>query len=310
MRQIDALKSPRFSQISTFARLPLCGDERVEAVFMGIPFDDATTYRPGARFGPMGIRDGSRLLRPYNPFQKVYPLDELSACDGGDVDVIPGHIEDTMKRIEEVLVERMRNSTLFIAGGDHSVTLPVLRAVHRVHGRVNLVHLDSHYDFWDSHWGKKYDHGTWLRRALEEGLLNKVIQLGIRGSLFSHEDVEDSKRLGITSYNIREVKANPEKVIREINGLEGPTYISFDIDVVDPAFAPGTGTPEVGGLTSFEALEILRSLNLNLVGFDVVEVSPPYDVSEITSMLGANLIYEAMSLKARMKHGEGGKAGN
>ncbi|MEM1860232.1 MAG: arginase family protein, partial [Metallosphaera sp.] len=236
--------------------------------------------------------------------------DELSACDGGDVDVIPGHIEDTMKRIEEVLVERMRNSTLFIAGGDHSVTLPVLRAVHRVHGRVNLVHLDSHYDFWDSHWGKKYDHGTWLRRALEEGLLNKVIQLGIRGSLFSHEDVEDSKRLGITSYNIREVKANPEKVIREINGLEGPTYISFDIDVVDPAFAPGTGTPEVGGLTSFEALEILRSLNLNLVGFDVVEVSPPYDVSEITSMLGANLIYEAMSLKARMKHGEGGKAGN
>lgn len=306
MRQIDALKSPRFSQISTFARLPTCGDERPEAIFMGIPFDDATTYRPGARFGPMGVRDGSRLLRPYNPFQKVYPLDELNVCDGGDVDVIPGHIEETMERIEETLTEYMKRSTLFLVGGDHSITLPILRTVKRVHGKVNLIHFDSHYDFWDSHWGKKYDHGTWLRRSLEEGLLNRVIQIGIRGSLFSHEDVEDGKRLGISSFTIREVKLDLNRVIQEISTLKGPTYISFDIDVVDPAFAPGTGTPEVGGLSSFEALEIIRSLNVQLVGFDVVEISPPYDVSELTSMLGANIIYEAMSLKARLKNGETG----
>ncbi|QKR00298.1 agmatinase [Metallosphaera tengchongensis] len=311
MRQIDALKSPRFAQISTYARLPMCNDEREEATFMGIPFDDATTYRPGARFGPMGIRDGSRLLRPYNPFQEVYPFEELNACDGGDVDVVPGHIEDTMSRIEEVLSKKMEKSTLFLAGGDHSVTLPILRAVNRVHGKVNLIHFDSHYDFWDSHWGKKYDHGTWLRRALEEGLLKNVIQVGIRGSLFSHEDVEDSKRLGVSSFNVRDVKLSRERVLQAIQGLQGPTYISFDIDVVDPAYAPGTGTPEVGGLTSFEALEIIRSLEVNLVGFDVVEVSPPYDVSEITSMLASNLIYEAMSLKARMNRvGKGQKAKN
>ncbi len=301
MRQIDALKSPRFSQVSTFARLPLCGEERPKAVFIGIPFDDATTYRPGARFGPMGVRDGSRLLRPYNPFQGVYPFDELNACDAGDVDTVPGHIEDTMKKVEEGLLNILVFSTPFIVGGDHSITLPVLRAVHKVHGRVNLIHMDSHYDFWDSHWGKKYDHGTWLRRALEEGLLEEVVQIGIRGSVFSHEDVEDSKRLGITSFSIREVKKNWGEVMDRVKALRGPTYVSFDIDVVDPAFAPGTGTPEVGGLTSFEALELVRGLPVELVGFDVVEVSPPYDVSELTTMLASNLIYEAMSLKARLE---------
>lgn len=247
-------------------------------------------------------------MRPYNPFQKVYPLDKLSACDGGDVDVIPGHIEDTMSRIQEALVDYMKRSTVFIAGGDHSITLPVLRAINKVHGKVNLVHFDSHYDFWDSHWGKKYDHGTWLRRALEEGLLNTVVQIGIRGSLFSHEDVEDSKRLGITSFNVREAKLQPERILNKLNEIQGKTYISFDIDVVDPAFAPGTGTPEVGGLSSFEALEFIRSMNIDLVGFDVVEVSPPYDVSEITSMLAANLVYEAMSLKARTMIGKELKA--
>ena len=159
MRQIDALKSPRFTQISTFARLPICSkDEEVKAVFLGIPFDDATTYRPGARFGPMGIRQGSRLLRPYSQFLDTYPFDKLNACDLGDINIIPGYIVDTMKIIEDDLhqVISSRKVIPFIAGGDHSITLPILRALHKVYGKVNIVHLDSHYDFWDTYWGKKY----------------------------------------------------------------------------------------------------------------------------------------------------------
>ncbi|EWG06521.1 MAG: agmatinase [Candidatus Aramenus sulfurataquae] len=300
MRQIDALKSPRFTQVSTFARLPLCVEgEEVKAAFLGIPFDDAVTYRPGARFGSMGIRKGSRLLRPYNQFLDTYPFDKLNACDLGDVNVIPGYIMDTMKVIEESVYEVLTKRRLvpFIAGGDHSITLPVLRAMYEVYGKVNLVHLDSHYDFWDTYWGKKYTHGSWLRRALEEGLLKDVIQAGIRASTFSKEDLEDKRKLGIKSFTIRELKLRPEEVIKEVNSLDGPTYVSLDIDVVDPAFAPGTGTPEVGGLTSFEIIELIRAMRFKkLVGFDVVEVSPPYDLSELTTMLASNLIYEGMSV--------------
>jgi len=162
---------------------------------------------------------------------------------------------------------------------------------------VNLVHLDSHYDFWDSYWGKKYTHGTWLRRALEEGLLKEVVQMGIRGSLYSKDDIEDSKRLKIKSFTIRDLKYKLEEVKKQLPS--GKTYVSIDIDVVDPAFAPGTGTPEVGGLTSFDILEIVRSFKFDIIGFDVVEVSPPYDVSEITSMLAANILYEGMSVLAK-----------
>ncbi|WP_338598135.1 agmatinase [Sulfolobus tengchongensis] len=300
MRQIDALKSPRFTQVSTFARLPLCAkDEEIKAAFLGIPFDDATTYRPGARFGPMGIRQGSRLLRPYNQFLDTYPFDKLNACDLGDVNIVPGYIEDTMNVIQNNLYEIIsaKDMVPFIAGGDHSITLPILRAIYRKYGKVNIVHFDSHYDFWDSYWGKKYTHGTWLRRAIEESLIKNAVQAGIRASTFSKEDLKDKERLGVSSFTIRDLKNNIDAVIKEINSLTGPTYISIDIDVVDPAFAPGTGTPEVGGLTSFEIIEIVRRLRFDkLVGFDVVEVSPPYDVSEITSMLAANIIYEGMSV--------------
>lgn len=299
MRQIDALKSPRFTQISTFGRLPICkeGDE-VKAIFVGIPFDDATTFRPGARFGPMGIRQGSRLLRPYNQFLDTYPFDKLNVCDAGDINIIPGYLEDTMKIIEQGIFDIISKGTVpFIAGGDHSITLPILRAMHRKYGKVNIVHLDSHYDFWDTYWGKKYTHGSWLRRAVEEGLLNEKIQAGIRASTFSKDDLNNRERLGIKSYTIRDLKLRPHEIIKEVNSLRGPTYISIDIDVVDPAYAPGTGTPEVGGLSSFEIIEFIRLMRLEkIVGFDVVEVSPPYDVAEITSMLASNIIYEGMSI--------------
>ncbi|XDF45675.1 agmatinase [Saccharolobus solfataricus] len=300
MRQLDALKSPRFTQISTFGRLPICEkNEEIKAAFLGIPFDDAVTYRPGARFGPMGIRQGSRLLRPYNQFLDTYPFDKLNACDMGDINVIPGYIEDTMNAIQTSLYEIISSKNLvpFIAGGDHSITLPILRTLYKKFGKINIVHFDSHYDFWDSYWGKKYTHGTWLRRAIEEGLIKEAVQGGIRASTFSKEDLRDKERLGIRSFTIRDLKYNLDTVIREINSLSGPTYVSIDIDVVDPAFAPGTGTPEVGGLTSFEIIEIVRKLRFDkLVGFDVVEVAPPYDMSEITAMLAANIIYEGMSV--------------
>jgi agmatinase len=300
MRQIDARDSPRFAQISTFGRLPLLQDlSGVKATFVGVPFDDGTTYRTGARFGPSAIRQGSRLLRAYNPFIDAYPFETLNSCDYGDINAIPGYIEDTMRIVEAEMKRIGSRSIPFTGGGDHSIALPILRAMHQLHGRVNLVHLDSHYDFWDSYWGKKYTHGTWLRRAREENLLNEVIQIGIRGSLYSKEDIDDAKKLGIAYYTTNVTKKETSRILNHVKALKGKTYISLDIDVTDPAFAPGTGTPEVGGLSSLEIMEIVRALDVDLAGMEMVEVSPPYDVSELTSMLAANLLYEGMSVLAR-----------
>jgi agmatinase len=300
MRQIDARDSPRFAQISTFGRLPLLQDlSGVKAVFVGVPFDDGTTYRTGARFGPSAIRQGSRLLRAYNPFVDSYPFELLNACDYGDINAIPGYIEDTMKIVQTEIRQIASRSVPFTAGGDHSIALPILRAMCQLHGKVNLVHLDSHYDFWDSYWGKKYTHGTWLRRAREENLLNEVVQIGIRGSLYSKDDIDDARKLGIAYYTTGVTKKETSKILTHVKSLKGKTYVSLDIDVTDPAFAPGTGTPEVGGLTSLEIMEIVRALEVDLAGMEVVEVSPPYDISELTSMLAANLLYEGMSVLAK-----------
>lgn len=300
MRQIDARDSPRFAQISTFARLPLTQNlSDVKAAYVGVPFDDGTTYRTGPRFGPSSIRQGSRLLRKYNPFVDVEPFEQLNACDWGDVNTIPGYIEDTFAIINRDMKNIASKCVPFTAGGDHSIALPILRAMHEIHGKVNLVHLDSHYDFWDNYWGKKYTHGTWLRRAKEENLLNEVIQVGIRASIYGKEDIEDSKKLGITYYTTNSTKSETSAIIKHVNSLKGKTYVSLDIDVVDPAFAPGTGTPEVGGLSSFEIMDIVRKFDIETVGMEVVEVSPPYDVSELTSMLAANLLYEGMSILAK-----------
>ncbi len=300
MRQIDARDSPRFAQISTFGRLPLLQDlTGVKATFVGVPFDDGTTYRTGARFGPSAIRQGSRLLRAYNPFVDTYPFESLNSCDYGDINAIPGYIEDTMRIVEAEMKQIASSSIPFTGGGDHSIALPILRAMHQLHGKVNLVHLDSHYDFWDSYWGKKYTHGTWLRRAREENLLNEVIQVGIRGSLYSKDDIDDAKKLDVAYYTTGVTKKETAKILTHVKSLKGKTYISLDIDVTDPAFAPGTGTPEVGGLSSLEIMEIVRGVDVDVAGMEVVEVSPPYDVSELTSMLAANLLYEGMSVLAR-----------
>jgi agmatinase len=306
VRPLDALVSPRFTQIATFARLPHTRDlTDIDVAFVGIPFDDATTYRTGARQGPSAIREQSRLLRPYNMVLDVEPFDVLNVVDWGDVDIVPGSFPDTAAAIEAALAEVLGAHVVpLLAGGDHSLALPALRALHRVHGPVNLVHFDSHFDFWDQYWGQRYTHGTWLRRAWEEGLLARVVQIGIRGPQFAREDLTFAHSNRFVVVPIGELAQQPAARVRAaLNDIpwSEPLYVSWDIDVIDPAFAPGTGTPEVGGLTSREALDIVRMLvGRRLVGFDVVEVSPLYDgPGAITALLAANLLYEVLSVLAK-----------
>ena len=307
IQPLDALASPRFTQVATFARLP---HDRsladVDAAFLGIPFDDAATYRSGARFGPSAIREQSRLLRPYNMSVDIYPFEVFNVVDYGDVNVVPGSFEATAEVVEQELDTLLAARVLpLVAGGDHSVALPMLRSLTKAHGRpVHLVHFDSHFDFWDSYWGQRYTHGTWLRRAWEEKLLGHVLQVGIRGPQFTKDDFQYAKENKFHVLPMRKLEHNPATLVaRALDRIPTaePLYLSWDIDVVDPAFAMGTGTPEVGGLTSREALHCLDTLvGHNLVGAEVVEVAPPYDgPGAITALLAANLLYEALSVMAK-----------
>ncbi len=274
---------------------------------MGIPFDDGTTFRPGPRFGPRAVREASRLLRPYNPVVDVKPFQTLGMVDYGDVDVVPGYIEDTYDRIEKALNPIFSASVVpAICGGDHSITLPVLRAASKKHGAISLVHFDAHSDCWDSYFGRKYNHGTTFKRALEEKLIDAAhsIHVGLRGSVYESTDLTDLNKMGFSVVTMKDFSdtGSTETLKRIHDTVRGRAYVSLDIDGVDPAFAPGTGTPEVGGFTSREIMELVRGLNqMNLVGFDVVEVSPPYDVSEVTALLASNLIYELSSVLAKVQ---------
>lgn len=307
LRQRDALQSPRFAQIASFARLPHDRDlTDVDVAFIGIPFDDGTTFRSGARMGPAGVRENSRLLRPYNPFLGISPFETLNVLDYGDVDVVPGYIPETFEQIEKTLGPIIQAHVVpVICGGDHSITLPVLRQMAKAHGPVNLLHFDSHLDFWDEYWGKKYTHGTWLRRAVEEGLVGRVGQAGIRGSQYAPNDMQfaHDNNIQVTfidAFQEEGVEATMQALLDEFPAQD-PLYISWDIDVVDPAFAGATGTPEVGGLTSWQAVQVVRSLaNQRIVGMDIVEVAPPYDgPGAQTSLLAANLFYEMISVIAK-----------
>ncbi|MGC8488593.1 MAG: agmatinase [Clostridia bacterium] len=306
MRPLDALVSPRFTQIATFARLPHDRDlTDVDVAFLGIPFDDGTTYRTGARVGPGAIREQSRLLRPYNMILGVSPFEVLNVVDYGDVDVVPGSHQATARAIEETLGRILdARAVPLIAGGDHSITLPALRALRRAHGPVHLLHFDSHFDFWDQYWGERYTHGTWLRRSLEEGLLGRVAQLGIRGPQFSPDDFDYAAAHELMVVPIADLARDPKAAVERVLESVPPTealYVSWDIDVVDPAYAMATGTPEVGGLTSREALDVVRAFTGHrLVGVDIVEVSPLYEgPAAITSLLAANLFYEFLSVLAK-----------
>jgi agmatinase len=302
----DSFETPRFSGVRTFMRLPHNQDlENADVAIVGAPFDTGATFRSGARFGPEGIRSASHLLRRYNPSLDVGIFDHLSVIDYGDVPVVPGYIESSYERIAEGLEPIHRAGVVpIVLGGDHSIALPELRAAAAVHGPLALVQFDSHPDTWDKYFGEKHTHGTPFRRAVEEGLLDpsRSIQIGMRGSIYDAGDWNDAKEMGFDLVSTDEVRElGIPAVIERIRERVGDAkaYVSFDVDFVDPAFAPGTGTPEIGGYTSREAPVFARGLvGLDIVGFDVVEVYPAYDPAGITALLAANIAHDFLSLVA------------
>ncbi len=296
----DSLKSPRYSGIPTFMRLPVEDDpSKIDVAIVGIPFDSGVTYRPGARMAPRDIRVQSALIRPYNPVLKVDPFKLHRVADFGDIVANPFSIEDALQAIHRAISELLHSGvTPVIVGGDHTITLPTLRAMHEVYGPVAVVHFDAHLDTWDSYFGSRYTHGTWFRRAVDEGLVmtDRSYQIGLRGQVYSEEDFDFSLRNGFRMVTIEELKENrgAKGLVEQFQALgDTRVYVSFDIDCIDPAFAPGTGTPQIGGMDSFEAVQLIRGLKgLDIVGVDMVEVSPSYDSGGITSLLAANLLYE------------------
>ncbi|HEY7421152.1 MAG TPA: agmatinase [Gaiellaceae bacterium] len=306
-RPLDARKMPRFAGVRTFMRAPHTLDlAGVDAAVYGIPFDTATTYRTGTRFGPEAIRSASALLRPYNPALEVNLVETLSVVDYGDVPVSPGDTQRTYGQIEEALAPLVEAGVFPLGlGGDHSVTLAELRVLARKHGPLALLQLDAHGDTWDEYFGQRYFHGTTFLRAVEERLIEPTasVQAGLRGSLFDDDDLESARKLGFAVLSCDELRTlGPGGYADLVASRIGtrPVFVSFDVDVLDPAFAPGTGTPEVGGLSTAEALAFLRALGaVDLVAADVVEVSPPYDgPGQQTALAAANVAYELLSLRA------------
>jgi agmatinase len=306
-RPLDAREMPRFAGIRTFMRAPHTRDlAGVDAAVYGIPFDTATTFRTGPRFGPEAIRSASALLRPYNPALEVNVVETLSIVDYGDVPVSPGDTERTYGQIEEALGPLVEAGVFPLAlGGDHSITLAELRVLARRHGPLALVQLDAHGDTWDEYFGQRYFHGTTFLRAVEEELIDPSasVQAGLRGSLYAAEDLESARGMGFTVLACDELRTlGPDGYASLVETRVGsrPVFLSFDVDVLDPAFAPGTGTPEVGGLSTAEALACLRALRgTELAGADVVEVSPAYDgPGQQTALAAANVAYELLSLRA------------
>jgi agmatinase len=306
-RPIDAQVIPRFAGIRTFMRLPHVTElESVDAAAIGIPFDTGTSFRSGARFGPEAIRSASALLRPFHPTFGLELLEAVSTVDYGDLPIAPGDTEGTFRRIEEALAPVVDTGVFpLVMGGDHSITLPELRALARVHGQLALVHLDSHTDTWEAYFDQRYFHGTTFKRAVEEGLLDPQasVQAGIRGSLYAASDLDGARELGFRVIQSEELRSlGPEgfsAAVRERIGSR-PVFLSFDIDFLDPSVAPGTGTPEVAGFTTAEAVALLRSLRgISLAGCDVVEVSPPYDgPGQQTALAAANVLWELLALRA------------
>jgi agmatinase len=306
---VSATQVPRYAGPATFARLPRLDEvSRADVAILGIPFDSGVSYRPGARFGPGHIRASSKLLRPYNPAQDVFPFGAQQVADAGDLAVNPFDLAQAISDIDvDVSAVRADGATLLTLGGDHTIALPILRSVARDHGPIAVLHFDAHLDTWDTYFGAPYTHGTPFRRASEEGLLDleHCLHMGTRGPLYAKTDLEDDTRLGFSiirsdDYQVDSVSSVVDRMRKRLG--DGPVYVSIDIDVLDPAHAPGTGTPEAGGLTSRELLNTLRGLTgLNVVGADIVEVAPAYDHAEITGIAAAHVAYELLSLLAANK---------
>ena len=306
-RPLDAQVIPRFAGIRTFMRAPHVIDLRgVDVAVYGIPYDTATSFRTGSRFGPEAIRSASALIRPFHPVHGINVVDALSIVDYGDLPVSPGDTERTYRQVEESLVPIVDAGVFPAAmGGDHSITLPELRVLARKHGPLALVQLDAHADTWDEYFGQRYFHGTTFKRAAEEGLLEPAasVQAGMRGSVYAAGDLQGARELGFTVLTNDELRAlTPRQYAELVQDKVGerPVFLSFDIDFLDPAFAPGTGTPEIAGFSTAEAVGLLRALRgINLVGCDVVEVSPSYDSpGQQTALAAANVLWELLALRA------------
>jgi guanidinobutyrase len=305
---------PRFGGPATFMRLPEVSlDAGIDVGFIGVPFDIGTSNRPGARLAPRQIRDESRMLRPYHMATRAAPFDSLSIADVGDVPINTFNLLDSLKRIEAFYTEVFTHQvTPLSMGGDHTIVLPILRAAAKRFGPLGLVHVDAHADINDHMFGERYAHGTPFRRAVEEGLLDtqRVVQIGLRGTGYAADDFDWSTQQGfrvVTAEECWHRSLTPLMASLRPKLGQGPIYISFDIDGIDPAYAPGTGTVEVAGLTVPQALEIIRSLRgLNIIGGDLVEVSPPYDTTGNTALLGATLLYEMLCVLPGVQYRERG----
>ena len=303
---VDASLTPRYAGIATFAKLPRIEDvPSADIAVVGVPFDTGVSFRPGARFGPTHVREASRLLRPYNPAQDVSPFALKQVVDAGDIVANPFNLTEAVEQVEAAATELGEQVDKIVTiGGDHTIALPLLRAINKKHGPVAVLHFDAHLDTWDTYFGAPTTHGTPFRRASEEGLIDMTASMhgGIRGPLYGKEDLDDDVKLGfqiVTTEFIEEhgVPAALKKIRARIG--DKPLYMSIDIDVLDPSHAPGTGTPEAGGLTSREMLRIIRGLaDLNIVGADVVEVAPAYDHAQITAVAASHVVYELVTAMA------------
>lgn len=295
---------PRFAGIATFMRLPARTEPAdLDVAVVGVPLDIGTSNRPGARFGPRGIRSESVLIRPYNMATRAAPFDSLRIDDTGDVATNPFNLLDAVSRIETHFDALLADGVITVSmGGDHTIVLPILRAMRKKHGPIGLVHVDAHTDINDTMFGERLTHGTPFRRAVEEGLLDpaRVVQIGVRATGYAADDFDWSREQGFRVVPVEECwhrSLTPlmDEVREQVGG--GPVYLSFDIDGLDPAFAGGTGTPEIGGLTVIQGLEIIRGCRgLDLVGCDLVEVAPAYDLTGNTSLVAANLLYEMLCI--------------
>ncbi|MEE1622274.1 agmatinase [Zafaria sp. J156] len=312
---IDSSRIPRFAGAASYARLPRLDQVSGAGIkVVGVPFDAGVSYRPGARFGANHVREASRLLRPYNPALDVSPFEDVQVADAGDMAVNPFNVNEAIETIQDnALALTADGSSLMTIGGDHTIALPLLRAAAERAGQpVAMLHFDAHLDTWDTYFGAEYTHGTPFRRAVEEGILDTeaISHVGTRGPLYGKKDLEDDRRFGfgiVTSSDV--YYQGVAEIVAKLRDRIGnrPLYISVDIDVLDPAHAPGTGTPEAGGITSRELLEILRGMRgMNLVGADVVEVAPAYDHAELTGVAASHVAYDLITLMADKRAGQNG----
>lgn len=314
-KPLDSARTPRFCGNRTFMRLPEKKTlENVDFVVTGVPFDTGAAFRTGQRLGPQAVREASLLLRPYNYDLELNIFEHVSGVDYGDLDIIPGFIHETYDMMVEQLKPVYEKGIIPICiGGDHAISLGELRAIKDARGPVAMIHFDSHTDTWDQYWGMKYTHGTPFRRAVEEGCLipEKTIQVGLRGPLYTPGDIDDSRDLGfevVTAFDIHRkgIEYTCEKIRKTVG--ETPVFVTFDIDFLDPAYAPGTGTPEVGGFSTWEAMELIKGSfkDLNIVGFDLVEVLPYKDLCDSTAFAASGIIFEFISQiaqNAKLKDG-------